>query len=600
MGNETSQNLNPISDLNQGPPSEQQPFLKTKKTILVLVGVLILAGLGVGGYYLLKNNNQPVDQNPARNLPVASSTPSALTSQIKIVNSQPKLFINGKEYDSSVTQVYNYATDPTPPFPKYGTSEWNDRMDQLIDSAKNDGTGIVMPRIWWSDVEKTEGTFDFSSMDQIMGYAQKQGVYIMPILNMEHDSPDWWRKENNFPPYNVGQTCDFCETDSYGNVYDNPSMNSDAAHQSYSKYLEAVIDRYKNHPALAGWVTGIGASGEDGYGPNGLEIKGANNGGLGTFELKPLMYTDYSPFSERQFKEWVRGKYTSDSELQSAWNDRSVTLISLSIPQPKELLLDPAKDVPFPDEARAVGGMSSSALSILTAKGKDFYEFRTKMENSERNYYADLFKAKDPNHVVLFNSPPTGQTVGSNFNGVGGTWTACFDCTFDPGFRTQEYELIFKLTGMGATQNKIATLIFENGNYESGDKESGNQIAYITAMGKATKCAGGNFGYVSDLGPSGTKLRPDWSSAAAQNAIKEINSYIPDANCECNIIKDLWQKASCDSSDHGVGCAYIANDYSNYCKATLPSFYQNNSSRCGDGVCDAVEKSSGMCPQDCK
>jgi hypothetical protein len=530
----------------------------------------------------------------------ASSTENK-KSEVRTENGKAKLYIGNTVYTASVTEVYNYAGDPSPPFPKYGTSGWNDRMKQVIDSAKSTGTGIVMPGIWWSDVEKTKGTFDFSSMDEIMKYAQKEGVYIMPLISKESDAPDWWRKENNFPPYDDGKTCDFCETDSYGNVYDNPSMNSGVAHESYTKYLDAMIGRYKDHPALAGWVTGIGPSSEDGFGPNGLSIKGANNGGQGRFELKPLMYTDYSPFFEREFKAWIKVKYASDRELQSAWNAKSVTLDNVSIPMPKELLLDPTRDVPFPDEGRAVGGMSASALSTLSAKGKDFYEFRTKMENAERNYYANFFKAKDPNHVVLFRSPPTNQTISSNFNGVAGTWTACFDCTFDSGFRSQEYQLIMKFVRLGSAQDKVAHFIFENGNYEIGENESTNQIALITAFGKAVKCAGGLFGYVSDLAPIGSKIRPNWYSAAAQNAIKEINNYTPDAtNCECNIIKDLWQKANCESSEHSIGCTYIANDYSSYCNVKLPSFYTNQSnSPCGDGVCDAIEKSSGMCPADC-
>lgn len=88
MDSETNQNLNPVPGLNQNIPSEPKFLLRLKMIILALVGLLILAGLSVGGYYLSKSNNPSPVPSPAPwpSLPVESpktspsSSPTATTT----------------------------------------------------------------------------------------------------------------------------------------------------------------------------------------------------------------------------------------------------------------------------------------------------------------------------------------------------------------------------------------------------------------------------------------------------------------------------------------------------------------------------------------
>lgn len=96
MGNETNQNLNPVPELssNMPLPSEQKSFLKPKVMILISAGILVLVGMAIGGFYLLKNNNQPSVSSPTPwpSLPVESpgtnpSGPPVATTTVQRLSS---------------------------------------------------------------------------------------------------------------------------------------------------------------------------------------------------------------------------------------------------------------------------------------------------------------------------------------------------------------------------------------------------------------------------------------------------------------------------------------------------------------------------------
>ncbi|MFH1000910.1 MAG: hypothetical protein V1783_08720, partial [Bacteroidota bacterium] len=88
MNNETNQNLNPIPDLNQNLPPEQnfsippvgpqpdgrQPLSQSVKIAIYFVaGVLILVGLGIGGFYFLRIPNTSNPTTSSTNPVVANN-----------------------------------------------------------------------------------------------------------------------------------------------------------------------------------------------------------------------------------------------------------------------------------------------------------------------------------------------------------------------------------------------------------------------------------------------------------------------------------------------------------------------------------------------
>ena len=99
MDNEVSQNLNLVPGLNQNLPPEQKFFLRPKFIILILAGIFILAGLGIGGYYLLKNNNPtPVSSStPWPSLPIEASTPLPSSASVGDYSFDADEFLWGTE-----------------------------------------------------------------------------------------------------------------------------------------------------------------------------------------------------------------------------------------------------------------------------------------------------------------------------------------------------------------------------------------------------------------------------------------------------------------------------------------------------------------------
>jgi hypothetical protein len=531
-------------------------------------------------------------------------TTGGTTSQIRTVNGQPKLFINNQEYNKAITEIYYYPEKRAAGVvPAYSTEAWVTNIKKVIDQAKNVGTGIVMARIWWRDLDKAtartatpENYYDFSSFDKVMDYAKEKEVYIIPSLMLHYFAPEWWLKENHFPPNYNTVTCDFCETDSYGNVYQNPSIGSDVTKRDFGIFVKAVVNRYKNHPALVGWASGIGPTGEDGYGPNYTMLQDSV-GSTGTVVKKPLQFTDYSPFYQRSFRVWLKDKYKTDSALRTAWNDATVSLSTVSVPPAKDLVKNPDTwgFEEFPQEAVTLR-VSYNFDALLTKKGLDFYNFRTYMANKDRDYYANLFKTNDPNHVVFFNASGSKVAMAnSNIDGYIHNPSLCFNCSLDPYRQDQFWEMPNKSKTV-AGYGKLIVIAAED--YSNGP-ESNTQLAYITAVQKAVKCAGGIPGYASDLA-NGIPLYPSWNSVQAQNAVKEINNYSPGWNCSCDLVNDLYRQLSCDSSASRDRCTFLIDKAGKeFCGSRYLGGNQT-AGRCGDGVCDEIERSAGVCPQDCR
>lgn len=530
-------------------------------------------------------------------------------SEVKLVNNVPKIIINGKELNTVIANVY-YIFSPAPqgiPFqPKYGSEKWVNRVKSVIDEASITGVKAIMLNVFWGDLDRSLSrpnnigqNLDFSSLDNVMDYASQKNVYVILVNILYPAFPEWWVRENNLPPFNKYGICDFVETDSYGNIYNNPSMNNDKVHQDYGRFIQAVIKRYKNHPALLGWNVGVGATGEDNYGPNYIDLMMGMVGGK-KGERKPLMFTDYSPFFQKRFKEWITKKYKTDRPLQQAWGDNSVTLARLAIPKPDEMIVNAREWLQsnrmdmFPDPS---DGWFETDKKVLTKKGLDFYEFRNYMRSADREYYSNLFKKNDPDHILLFvgfafnseivNSPSLCDGITSNPN-------LYFDGPLNPmnpQARDFYYHMISAVKN-AVKHNKLVIITGENrssvtgfgpassvpfpgftapGRLDGGRPparwDSETQIRYIETFGKAVKCANGMFAYVVDLldkdAPS--KWIPSWFSHEAKAAARRVADYVPTKNCDCSLVRDLYLSNSCGSINAPPGCGLLEKAYRSFC-----------------------------------
>jgi hypothetical protein len=523
----------------------------------------------------------------------------AKVSEVRLVDGRPKLFVKGALLDSVAANVYYLGANRQGPVPGYSTSDWLVRMQSLIDWDADHDVQIIMPTIWWGDFDTSISrpaelaqNLDFSNLDKVMDYAATSGVYVLPIVMKYPILPQWWKKENNFPDgwataansqncerATPAIACEYCETDSCGNVYNNASMNADKVQQDFGAFLVALLKRYRDHPALLGWSTGVGATAEENYGPNYIALMMDS-----AITRRPHMIADYSPFFSGRFKARMTEKYKTDSALQGAWSDTSVSLATLQIPKPREMLKDPNLDpILFPDPAQ--GYMNLYDSSILTQKGLDFYDFRIYMRAEDRRFYSRLFRTNDPGHIFLL----TGGWADDVFDDPG----LCDGLTGNPnlhfygqpgGMNTNSYYQMMSLVKDAVQHDKLFILSAENfadGGFGASTPETAGQISYIETFGKAVRCEGGFFGYTADLIASdGVKWEPTWYSTAALSAVDKIVAYTPTSDCECALVKDLYDAEACSTKPQdALGCCVIDGAYESFCKASA-------------GAC---EDSTGLC-----
>lgn len=546
-------------------------------------------------------------------------------SEVRVIDSIPRLFINGEEIHTGAVNIYylpdmGIDTQGKNEVPRYATEKWLTNTKNLINQAVKNNARLILLNVWWLDLDKSSSrpkdiaeTLDFNQLDEIFDYARQNKAYIIPVFVFFPFVPDWWLKENNFPPYHKGKICDFCETDSYGNVYNNSSMNSDMVQRDWGSFIEAVIKRYRNHPALAGWLIGVGATGEDGYGPNYIYLRGFGNS-MERIENRPLMFTDYSPYFESKFKEWLKEKYGSNAELQAAWGDKSITFASFRIPKPIEMIIS-GKHVPvFPDptDIFALAGGKDS-LDSLTAKGRDFYEFRNYMRREDRKYYSNLFKKNDPEHILIFSASSNDALSDESLaDGIAFSLAG----TTDWGANSLFYYLALDIVKKAVNHKKIAFISREHVcdgalRSKTGQCETPEQLRFMEILGKSVRCAGGIFAYT--VAPYDKKsftnsswVPPVWFSGEAMDAAKKINEYSPSKDCACSFINEVYSSNSCDRPELALvvkHCELLNKINEELCQGRIIAPKIDNhvglTGKCGDGICDSFEKQCGKCPEDC-
>jgi hypothetical protein len=364
-------------------------------------------------------------------------------------------------------------------------------------------------------------------------------------------------------------------------------MGYDKARADYGEYLTAIINRYKNHPALFGWQMQMGFSGEDAYGPNYIAIQELVRDPYGGRSILHGRLTDYSKSFQASFRTWIIEKYKTNAALQSAWGDTNVSLENFRIPLKREFFVS-VQDLPFPDNGYLNFFVT---LNDLTKKGKDFYEFRKYMKAKDSKYYSNLFKSLDPDHVLYFNAfDNLEEYTDPNINGYFGNSRLNAN-------RYESYEQILPYVILASKYGQFAMPAYEN-NYESTEDQA--QLDIMEEAGKAMKCFGTGFGYATAL--SGTKM-PAWTSKNAKQVIRNIINYTPTENCKCEFIStsNIWHGKTIKQ----ILAMYNITDF-NYCKnssneggGTSSKTPSSSQRRCGDGVCDGPETAS-LCPQDCK
>ncbi|OLN24832.1 hypothetical protein DVDV_3885 [Desulfovibrio sp. DV] len=541
----------------------------------------------------------------------AGASALALTSAVVQSAGQPRLMLDGRPAATGFLEVYYYPAkgQPIANQPEYRDPRWLEAMRRVADTAVAQGVRLVMASVWWGDLDVSPGrparpeaaSYDFAPLDAFMDYARKRGVAVVLKTSANHFLPGWWLAENGFPPgvgYQEKSACPSCETDAYGTAYGNPSMGSAAVRRDFGAYVEALVARYRRHPALAGWAFGLGPTGEDAYGPNYIVVDAPGGGkGLGR---RPMMFTDYSPDFTARFRDWLAAKYGSEAALRRAWNDPAVSLAAFRTPPPAELVRNPAafSREPFPDPAME---REWDLPAVLTAKGLDFYAFRVEARESDTDYYARRIKALDPAHVLFFNARARASLR---------THPAIDGIFFNPHprfgqplfFETNQLDTVFRSVEAITAAGKLALVASENGAGRTpvgGRYESPEQINYLVALGRGVRSLGGVMGYAVDLLDVGTDNHwlPTWFSGDARAAMRTIETtrLVPGKG-PCEVLRQLRRDNRCDGSATApLGCGLTELAFINYCRTDL-SCDANHDGRVSDAEFAACRPASQPAP----
>jgi hypothetical protein len=156
--------------------------------------------------------------------------------------------------------------------------------------------------------------------------------------------------------------------------------------------LIALVERYRDHPALLGWDVRVG-EGENNYPPPYVDDP-----------FNPIeTWCDYSPYAQGRFREWLVERYSGDvGALRAAWMSPTATFITATIPHP----LPDIETAPLPQTIFLVNSSADSRPQF-----RDWLIFRLHEKWAETEHFAGLIRGADPYHILL--SDPAYHPTGS-------------------------------------------------------------------------------------------------------------------------------------------------------------------------------------------
>jgi beta-galactosidase len=216
--------------------------------------------------------------------------------------------------------------------------------------------GMNTFRHWfmWAAIEVAPGQYDWSGYDRIMDLAAQNGIKVV-IAELITAAPEWMFRKYPHARYTASDGSVMnssiggsSATGGFpGLCLDNPEVRAAA-----EKFLVALVERYRNHPALLGYD---------------LWNENTYNGG------NPRRMYCYCDASKHKLREWLKEQYPDLRTLARTWNRYSYASWD---------------DVEPPYD---FGGYPESL---------DWLQFRIDNAYELFHWRAELFRKLDPNHMV--------------------------------------------------------------------------------------------------------------------------------------------------------------------------------------------------------
>jgi len=171
----------------------------------------------------------------------------------------------------------------------YNPEQWPKEVwKEDIRLMQKAGVNLVSLGIFsWANIEREEGKYDFSWLDEIMGMLHEGGISV-DMATATASPPAWLtHKYPEVLPVNFdGVTLVHGGRQAY-------SASSEVYRKKASALVEKLAERYSNHPAVVMWHV--------------------NN------EYGCHAPYDYSEQSRKRFIDWLKAHYSSIEELNASW-----------------------------------------------------------------------------------------------------------------------------------------------------------------------------------------------------------------------------------------------------------------------------------------
>src|ERR1700722_16443079 len=186
--------------------------------------------------------------------------------------------------------VYFRKTNPPP-------QDWA----RDFQTASRVGMNIFRHWFMWSAIEVAPGKYDWSDYDRIMDLSAQNGIKLV-LEELVGCAPEWAFRKYAHARYlgSDGFVVNSSVSESsatggfHGLCLDNPHVQ-----QLAQTFLTALVERYRNHPALFGYD---------------LWNEGTSFGG------NPRRMYCYCEGSKRKLREWLQVRYGSLEKAAKAWN----------------------------------------------------------------------------------------------------------------------------------------------------------------------------------------------------------------------------------------------------------------------------------------
>ena len=259
---------------------------------------------------------------------MSSAAGTELTSEVRILNGMPALYVNGKLASQMLASPYPPGLSDFADFYKGGITLFNVYL--LFD---------------WTGPE----AYDFKKIDdKLEAYIQQEPtVLFLPRILLTPGA--WWCKEF---PEDITMRDDGSPAGMFGAAC-HPSLSSEnyrrLSQKAMTAFLNHVESKYGDH--IIGYQVGNGFGGEWLMFNSFWEVR------PGGEPPKKFGVEDYCPPARAGFRRWLQGKYHGRvEELRRAWGDSTVTFETAAAPNEIErcspahgIFFDPGTSCRVPD-----------------------------------------------------------------------------------------------------------------------------------------------------------------------------------------------------------------------------------------------------------